>query len=163
MRRYSSYSVSPRYTPGSPAQVDERTALRVAEEERRSYEHYLEGVYGEDNKTMAETKGLRGVVELLSEKGKGWDVLDVCLGEEFRRPFHVKVKVQGLKAVTVKRKDKIVYRLGPPLSEGGTLPLRATVDDLRPDALVIGGEEINVFRFTYIDRDREAMMKGTQL
>jgi len=87
--RSGHYNVEPRYTPGSPAMVDEATARRVAEEEKQSIEYVLQGYEGEKNKALAERLGLRGIAEVRVEKGSGkkhgWDVLDLCTGERFFR------------------------------------------------------------------------------
>ena len=87
--KHVSFSVAPRYTPGSPAQVDELTARRVAEEERQSLAFLLEGCEGPDAKTRAERLGLRGISEQRMETGagkkQGWRVLDLCTGETFFR------------------------------------------------------------------------------
>ena len=45
-RRTFFFNVAPRYTSGSPAMVPEETALRVAAQEHRSYEHAIAGIYG---------------------------------------------------------------------------------------------------------------------
>lgn len=81
------YHVAPRYTPGSPACVDEGLALRVAREEARAIQYYLMGVYGPEHQTLAETVGLAGVAERRTETRKGWQVHDLCTGATFLRPF----------------------------------------------------------------------------
>jgi hypothetical protein len=53
------FEVRPRYTAGSPGMVDEDTAKRLAEEERRSHGYELEGIYGEDRRAEAEKRGLK--------------------------------------------------------------------------------------------------------
>ena len=87
--RSGHYHVDPRYTGGSGAMVDEATARRVAEEEKRSIEYVLKGYEGEKNKALAERLGLRGIAEVRVEKGsgrkQGWEVLDLCTGERFFR------------------------------------------------------------------------------
>jgi hypothetical protein len=83
------FNVAPRYSPGSPALVDEGIARKVAEDEKRFIEHALEGVWGEAQKARAEKLGLRGIVEYRVEKGSGkklgWQVEDLCTGEKFFR------------------------------------------------------------------------------
>lgn len=81
------YNVEPRYTPGSPAQVDERTAFRVADEERQGYEVTLAGAHGTIAKQEAELVGLGGIVEYRTERPGVWVVLDVITGERFLRPI----------------------------------------------------------------------------
>lgn len=83
------YTVAPRYTPGSPAMVPQPIAEKVAEEEKRAYQAALTGVMGEAEKAMAETFGLRGIVEAKVEQGSGkshgWKVTDLCTHEQFVR------------------------------------------------------------------------------
>lgn len=83
------FNVRPRYTPGSPAQVSEKTARMVAHQEQTlgGYPAYIEGIYGEENKAKAQREGLAGIVEARIETRKGWDVLDLITGERFLRPF----------------------------------------------------------------------------
>jgi hypothetical protein len=56
------YNVAPRYTAGSPAQVDQQTADRVVIQERQGYQRALEGVYGTETQTEAEKLGLAWIV-----------------------------------------------------------------------------------------------------
>lgn len=83
------FNVAPRFTPGSPALVNEETALRVALQERDSFPRCVEGIYGPTDKDKAERLGLRGIVEYRMERGSGkkhgWEVIDVCTGEKFFR------------------------------------------------------------------------------
>lgn len=74
------HNVAPRYSAGSPAQVDQRTADRVAAEERRSYVHALEGYYGEEAKREAETLGLAAIVWTSHEIGSKLRKEDVLTG-----------------------------------------------------------------------------------
>lgn len=83
----SHFNVSPRYTPGSPAMVDEDTAVRVAAEERRAYERALSGRYGTEEQDRALKLGVSGVVESRAESRRSWIVLDMITGERFERPF----------------------------------------------------------------------------
>ena len=86
-RRQVWFNVAPRYTSGSPALVPMDTALRVARQERKSYEDALRGRYGDDDRQEALEKGLSGIAEIHYETRKGWDVLDLCTSERFIRPF----------------------------------------------------------------------------
>lgn len=83
------YQVAPRYTPGSPAQVDEQTARRVAAEESSSFTHYLEGVYGEEAKVEAEALGLGGIVEHVTQHAGHAVVDDLITGKRYRRLYQV--------------------------------------------------------------------------
>lgn len=82
--------VAPRYTPGSPGMVDRSTAERIATEERAAYQRALEGVYGEQDRSKALLMGLRGISEVLYERGRGsnhrYDIHDLVTGEWFERP-----------------------------------------------------------------------------
>ena len=99
MRKFVSFNVAPRYSGGSPAGVDEETALRVAAEEKESIRFVLEGCEGPEAKSRAERLGLRGIVEQRTEKGsgkkEGWEVLDLCTGERFFRLSHAALRKLG--------------------------------------------------------------------
>ena len=86
-RRNPHFSVAPRYGPGSPALVDQATALRVARDEEGCYQHANVGRYGEVDQTKAQTQGLVGIAEVRVETKKGWDVLDLITGERYLRHF----------------------------------------------------------------------------
>lgn len=81
------YDVKPRYTAGSPAQVDLETATRVADQERRGYDEALEGSYGAVEREKAERLGLKGIVEERVEKIDCWIVCDLLTSEKFVRMF----------------------------------------------------------------------------
>lgn len=57
------YNVAPRYSAGSPALVDRRTAMAVAADECLFYGHAKNGHWGEEWKARAEREGLAGIVE----------------------------------------------------------------------------------------------------
>lgn len=57
----SHFSVYPRYTAGSPAEVSEELCRRVLREEATAMEYVLLGYVGPQLKRLAETKGLVGV------------------------------------------------------------------------------------------------------
>lgn len=96
-RRPHYYNVMPRYSSGSPAQVDVDTACKVAISEKRSYEAALEGVYGEAQQERAERLGLRGIAEGVREvrKLKGWEVTDLLTCEVYVRPFCDRMRQNG--------------------------------------------------------------------
>ena len=83
------FNVAPRYTPGSPAQVNGDLARRVAWEEKQAIEYYLNGTLGEANRALAETAGLAGIAEMRYERADCWIVEDLCTGRTFIRPFAV--------------------------------------------------------------------------
>jgi hypothetical protein len=76
------YNVKPRYTPGSPAMVDERIARRVVQQERQAYEDALSGAWGEKERQTAEKLGLEGIVEEVREKSGALHVLDLITGSK---------------------------------------------------------------------------------
>ena len=62
------YNVAPRYTAGSPAIVDARTAERVAAQEKNAIVSILESYEGERAAERARRLGLRGIVECRTER-----------------------------------------------------------------------------------------------
>lgn len=98
MSRQMYYNVAPRYSPGSPAQVDYETALRVANDERWAYAIAIQGIYGADEQKLAREKGLKGIVEERRERSGCWIVTDLVTGEKFIRPFPV---VQSTDTTTI--------------------------------------------------------------
>lgn len=81
------FNVRPRYAGGSPAMVDERTALRVARDETEGHHRAMEGAYGETEIERAKREGLFGVAEQVTERADAWIVLDLCTGDRYVRPF----------------------------------------------------------------------------
>lgn len=81
------YHVAPRYSAGSPAQVDEATALRVAAQEKSAYNHHIEGMYGDFKRKMAAEKGLEGIVYRTLEKGNKIYVDDLITNAQFIVPI----------------------------------------------------------------------------
>lgn len=98
-RRRVRWNVNPRYSAGSPAMVDERTAQRVADEEVRAYGHAREGVYGAEEQRRARNMGVgrwrgadgveRSIAEEVEEHRGHWMVRDLVTGEVYQRPFDV--------------------------------------------------------------------------
>jgi hypothetical protein len=87
-KRSYSYHVRPRYTPGSPALVSEKTAMQVADDEKKCYERLIDPSYAgmvPSDEAKARAEGLGGIVEAKREHGGGWDVLDVLTGRRFWR------------------------------------------------------------------------------
>lgn len=81
------YNVRPRYSPGSPASVDQQIAEMVANDERRGHKAALEGFYGEDRRKAAEEDTLRGLSEQVTERTDCWIVQDLITDERYIRPF----------------------------------------------------------------------------
>jgi hypothetical protein len=80
------YSVHPRFSCGSGAQVSEEIALTVAAQEKEHYEMALTGAFGEDDLDAArQPDALRGIVEAITESKGGWNVVDLITGEKFWR------------------------------------------------------------------------------
>jgi hypothetical protein len=91
-KRPSHYHVAPRFTPGSPAMVNEKIAKQVAKEELEAYEEHVDKErYGEQLREFAVKLGLRGIVEYRVETKKGWEVTDLVVNDHFER-FEVKAK-----------------------------------------------------------------------
>lgn len=65
------YRVEPRYTCGSPALVDLKTATQVAYEEKRAYERCISGRNGKQDRDYAYVRGLEGIVTLADRGAKG--------------------------------------------------------------------------------------------
>lgn len=83
------FHVAPRYAAGSPAQVGEDIARRVADDELKFFEFIMEGMCGESGRQRAETLGLGGIVEQRREVSGAWLVEDLITGLRFVRPFAV--------------------------------------------------------------------------
>jgi hypothetical protein len=96
-RKHSHYNVKPRYTAGSPAGVDETTALHQAAEEHEFHAMHLSGVFGEANAAEARAAGvgprkgpdglLYSPAEYVEEHNNHWLVQCLCTGTLFKRPF----------------------------------------------------------------------------
>lgn len=85
------YRFVPRYTAGSPGNFygadAADTLTRLAAEESRAYERYVEGVYGEAARDAALRVGLDGVAESRLEKYGRWNVRDEISDERFHVAF----------------------------------------------------------------------------
>lgn len=120
------YNVKPKYTPGSPGQVDQAMAFRVVDEERRCYAESLDGRYGERLQQIAKDHGLGGIVERVSELAIGWEVHDLITDERFIRPFvSDAIDLSGLYELmsdfenpTPDRRTKDDWRTAPDWKEG---------------------------------------------
>lgn len=98
------WNVAPRYTGGSPAQVPEHIATRVAHEEKVAYDRALDDLYGDDMKREAEARGLGSIVEKRTEHATGWVVQDMCTGISFFRPLALTMpRVRTTPRATAKR------------------------------------------------------------
>ena len=84
------FYVRPRYTPGSPALVDQKTAEKVAREEADAFNHAREGVYGAEEAFRARKLGLHRIAYTMTERKNGFDVVDLLTKERYRRPFVLK-------------------------------------------------------------------------
>lgn len=80
------WNVAPRYTAGSPAMVDEATARRVAEQEKRAIVGVLAGAYGEEARKQAEQLDLAGIVWSSMDVGKMTVIVDLLTGETRNEP-----------------------------------------------------------------------------
>lgn len=86
------FEVVPRYTSGSPAFVDERTALRVALQERQAHARMVSGIYGSDVAARAQRKGLDGIVRSWCETRGRIEIHDLIT----RRRYSLKSRGTGL-------------------------------------------------------------------
>jgi len=75
------FNVAPRYTAGSPAMVPMKTALRVAEQERRGYHYAADARYGLDDVERARRLGVKGIVTATREVRGKVQTLDLFTGE----------------------------------------------------------------------------------
>lgn len=89
------YHVAPRYTPGSPAQVDKLLALRVAHEEMEFYAFAMSGVLGPDRKKVAEERGLAEIVWSTMETRGQMYYEDLITGKTWMRKVHPKTQQLG--------------------------------------------------------------------
>lgn len=90
------YNVKPRYTPGSPGMVDQKTAEHVAAQERRCFKEALDGTYGDHLQNVAKTQELLGIVERVYETAIGWEVHDLLTDAQYMRPFTGEGDLSGL-------------------------------------------------------------------
>jgi hypothetical protein len=84
--RKAFFHLVPRYTSGSPAMVDIREACHVADGERKAYVNNLTGVFGDELKSLALTKGLGGIAYARWERGNKVFRLDLLTGIESIEP-----------------------------------------------------------------------------
>lgn len=110
------WNVAPRYSPGSPAQVDFATAQQVAADEQRGYEYALRGVYGEEQQAQARERGLDRIVWSQQEIQNCWRVQDYLTGRTYVVLPFVRLEVRRGRLARVERGDVIAFR-----QEGGSL------------------------------------------
>lgn len=86
MNHSYTFNVAPRYSAGSPASVDERTARRVIIDERSSYLSAITGLFGAVEQDRASKPyALNGIVERRLEYADGWVVYDMMTLDVFYR------------------------------------------------------------------------------
>lgn len=96
-RRQLHYNVRPRYTPGSPAQVDVDVAEHVARDEAQLFEAHREGYMGEAAKVEADRIGLQRIVYALAERRGGFDLLwDLITDEKIEGKENVSLELAAL-------------------------------------------------------------------
>ena len=95
MPKHKRFNVRPRYSAGSPGQVDEVTAHRVAEQEEGMYRSVLAGLYGQNAQERAKLLGRRGIAYELIETRKCWLIRDLITSEEYERPFDDRLRKDG--------------------------------------------------------------------
>lgn len=79
----TSFSVFPRYSPGSPGMVNWTLAASIAEDELRGYENARSGIYGPEKQARADRLGLSGIVESITEIRGKFEIHDLITGETF--------------------------------------------------------------------------------
>ena len=84
--RRAFFHIHPRYTGGSGAMVNLGVCAHAAAEEEEFYHIALTGVWGEEKKKLAETKGLAGIAYARWEKGRKVWRLDLLTGAIFEEP-----------------------------------------------------------------------------
>jgi hypothetical protein len=77
------YQVTPRYTSGSPAQVDERTARRVAQNEIQAHADLDAGEID---------RGLDGIVEAVTDVGDRRVIVDLITAKRTERTTRIQEK-----------------------------------------------------------------------
>lgn len=107
----SFYQVAPRYSGGSPAMVTESVALRVMADETFARNAALEGVFGEEERRRAQTLGLSGIVERLTDRDEGWDVEDLLTGEQSYRPSQWSLRQQEAREREALRRSRLPVSL----------------------------------------------------
>jgi hypothetical protein len=105
MNEVRKYHVAPRYTCGSPALVDAKTAHGVAQDELRGYSYALTGIYGPSWKARALCEGLQGIVEWHTVFSYHIKYIDLLTGDEG-------IRKQGKQTITGFRGDLIIKREG---------------------------------------------------
>ncbi len=84
--RNAFFHIEPRYTSGSPAMISMLEVLRIAVQEFEAHARCLTGVYGDELKTLAETKGLKYIAYARWEKGSKVWRLDLLTNEIYEEP-----------------------------------------------------------------------------
>lgn len=69
------WQVAPRYTAGSPGQVDAATAKRIASQELAIYSQDLAGLHGPEDQARAQRLGTSGIVESVTDWADGSRVI----------------------------------------------------------------------------------------
>ena len=77
------YEVRPRFTPGSPAQVDEATFWRVRAQEQEGYYRARSGRFGDEERARAERLGLERVAFTRRERGGCWLIGDCMTNRNY--------------------------------------------------------------------------------
>lgn len=102
-RKRGHFNVAPRYTSGSPAMVDEATALRVANQERKQWTNEGEGFFGKEARDRALKVGLDLISFEMVERPKGWEVYDLITKKQWWWPHKAECPTCKAKKVTCKR------------------------------------------------------------
>lgn len=109
------FEVRPYYTCGSPALVDEMTALRVAMQENLAHKRHIEGVYGEDKQKDAARRGLGNIVFKWDYVGKKYKIEDILTLDHVTRstfPRKTALNIRGLHPDDVRSKQIVFDQAG---------------------------------------------------
>lgn len=90
------YNVAPRYSAGSPAMVDRKTALGVAEDEIDGHGAALQGIYGIPQRDLARSKGLSGIVTEVAHYSTYTITEDLITGERIDSRKKTLKQISGL-------------------------------------------------------------------
>jgi hypothetical protein len=121
------------------AQVDERTARRVARQETDCYKRALSGVYGDEERENAEYYGLSGLAFTRRETRRGWLIYDLCTNTEHFEPFEWKWKNKvSRRVITFKPRSRarlVIRTIGEPIGLPSPVVLGEIIG-LREDAIL---------------------------
>jgi hypothetical protein len=160
MRSIERFDVRPKFTGGSPAMVDQNTAMRVLGQELSAFRYTKEGIYGEDKAAEALRRGAGNIVIKWSEKGGKIFVQDLLTGETTARktfPPKTGTSIFALSPEDVKR-GMTVY-----LNDGGVANLIEMSRVDRPTIWLAKVQRLNESALENIDITQATMRPRGEL